>query len=90
MIPKYLRDLYKNKVTNLYMINNTTNLNFLVKVFKEDRTALILFSPSMNFKNARLIFEGMMKKLDKIYFGEELKDFNYVQKNLKFQTKEEK
>jgi hypothetical protein len=72
------------------MINNTTNLNFLVKVFKEDRTALILFSPSMNFKNARLIFEGMMKKLDKIYFGEELKDFNYVQKNLKFQTKEEK
>jgi hypothetical protein len=42
----------------------------------------------MNFRNARLIFEGFYKKLEKIYFGEELKEFSKISKELKYATKE--
>lgn len=75
-------------MTNCYFINNTTSLDFLVKIFKEDRSALVVVPPNMNFRNARLIFEGFYKKLEKLYFGQELKDFNKTAKEVKFLSKE--
>ena len=88
IIPKYLRWIYKDKLTNAYYINNTTNLDFLVKIFKEDWSGLIVFSPNMNYRNAWLIFEGFYKKVERMYFGQELTNFNKVVKELEYFTKE--
>jgi hypothetical protein len=44
----------------------------------------------MNFRNARLIFEGFYRKIEKIYFGSDLKEIGKINKELKYASKTDK
>ena len=69
-IPKYYRTKFKDKYNNIYYINKHTKFNYLKKIYKQDKKALVLLVPSNEFNVNRFIFEGFTKKLYKQYFND--------------------
>ena len=69
-IPEYLMKKYNNKLSNLYYLTNSTKTNFVRKIFKEDKNALMMFTPDANYHNVRNLFDSIAKKVTEFYFNE--------------------
>lgn len=73
-IPEPFLSEYKNKFGNIYYLHSQTKVNFIQKIFKEDKTGLILFSPNIPFNQSQTIFKSASKRISEFYFPEMLPD----------------
>lgn len=73
-IPEPFRSEYKNKFGSIYYLHSQTKINFIQKIFKEDKTGLILFSPNIPFTQSQTIFKSVSKRISEFYFPEMLPD----------------
>jgi hypothetical protein len=69
-IPDHYMKKYNNKLSNLYYLTNSTKTNFVRKIFKEDKNALMMFTPDANYHNIRNLFDSIVKKVTEFYFNE--------------------
>lgn len=69
-IPEYFMKKYNHKLSNLYYLTNSTKTNFVRKIFKEDKNALMMFTPDANYHNVRNLFDSIAKKITEFYFNE--------------------
>lgn len=65
-----------HKLSNIYYLLNTSNLNFIMKILKNDPGALLLFPSDMYEKNARQIFTSVKQLIYGIYYGTEKRPRN--------------
>lgn len=69
LIPKFYLEKLNNKVSTVYHLENDTKANFIRKVYKEDRNALLLFGPRTHYHNIRNLLESFSRKIAEFYFS---------------------
>ena len=69
-IPEFYRHKFKGKFSSLIYLQNNTKSNYIRKIYKEERGALLFFGAELNFYNCRNLLESYYKKVGEFYFDE--------------------
>lgn len=70
-IPKFFHKKINGKASKIYLLEHDTKSNFVRKVFKEDRNALLLFYPRNDYHNCRNLLEGFSRRVGELFFAPE-------------------